>query len=772
MAVSTENFRNYRVDESIGSGRFTLVYKAEKVDIHKLVALKLLRPEFADRVDIRDQFRERVRQQAKLAHPRLVRVEDLREEHGQLFAAMEYMPLKSLGSWIGQNGMLSFRQIAVITADAAEALDYLHGLSLMHGDIKPSNILLMEDPTQKGILRAKLSDLRVPVAMGVSDTFSESLTQLTPEYVSPEQASGDSATPRSDQYALGVVVYELLCGQAPFHGKNQVDLYIDHQKAPPLPPSRLNDRVTLELEQVVLRALEKSPSERYSSCGDFARALRSAAAATEEKHFKTLIENAEALLEKQEFEPARAMLREALLIQPENEKARQVMTSLEQQEGLLKNYQQAFEALQKADTKARSIRRAAPDYPDDARYLHTFAPPPAPFWKQFKERWRWAGVLAGSLLLFSLVCLLSVTAWIDTAGGQSIQPTLVALDRTATRTFTPVPTSTRTPTLPPTVTATATATLRASATPTPIGGGSGRIAFSSGRNEACVIFGMNVASGSRTTLASNNLNCSFIVWSADRKKIVFVAGPSDSGQIYTMNADGTRLINLANESELDGNPVLSPNGKKVAFVSGSWTRRQIYVINADGTGRTNVSKPNLFDTSPVWSPDGKQIAFVHYQGARGQIYVMNADGTGRTHLSNNAEHESNPVWSPDGKKIAFVAGFWPKLQIYVVNADGTGRISLSKNDTVESDPAWSPDGKRIAFVAGAWPDGQIYIMNADGTNRIKLSKESTENLAPIWSPDGRKIAFTSWSSGIYIVNADGSNLLNLASNGAYPVWLP
>src|SRR6185436_10718654 len=140
------------------------------------------------RADIRDQFREQAKQQAKLTYPRLVRVEDLREEHGQFFVAMEYMPLGSLQSWITRNGMLSFRQVGVVIGDVAEALDYLHGNSLVHGDIKPSNILLMEDPNQKGVLRAKLSDLRLPRAAEISQTVSENLIEVTPEYISPGQA--------------------------------------------------------------------------------------------------------------------------------------------------------------------------------------------------------------------------------------------------------------------------------------------------------------------------------------------------------------------------------------------------------------------------------------------------------------------------------------------------------------------------------------------------------------------------------------------------------
>jgi serine/threonine-protein kinase len=467
MAENKEQFKNYRVGEVIGRGRFASVYKAEKLDVRKTVALKVLNPDVANRTDIREQFRDQARQQAKLSHPRLVRVEDLREEHGQFFVAMEYMPLGSLRSWVTQNGMVaSFRQVAMIVEDVAEALDYLHGRSLVHGDVKPGNILLMEDPNQKNAMRAKLSDLRLPLASDVSETVSENLVELTPEYISPEQAGGAPATPLSDQYSLGAVAYELLTGQPPFANKSQVDLYIDHQKTRPPSLQSLNPQVTPELEQVILRTLEKSPDSRYSSCGGFARALRAAVVLTEQKRLTDLLVSAERLLEKREFSGARTALKDALLIQPENEKAAELLVRLEQQEGVSKNYEQAVEALREADAKAHAIRKAAPDYPDDAGYLDTFAPPPPPLWKQFRDRWSSAGQLAGFLLLFSLICLLSATIWIETAGSRSIQPTLVAMDRTSTHTSTSTPTPTFTPTPTPTFTSTSTLTFTPTATPT------------------------------------------------------------------------------------------------------------------------------------------------------------------------------------------------------------------------------------------------------------------------------------------------------------------
>jgi serine/threonine protein kinase len=728
MEENRPQFRNYRVGEIIGRGRFAIVYKAEKLDVRKMVALKVLKPEYANRNDIRDQFRDQARQQAKLSHPRLVIVEDLREEHGQFFVAMEYMPLKSLRSWVTENGMLSFRQVAMIIEDAAEALDYLHGRKLVHGDVKPSNILLMDDHNQKNVMRAKLSDLRLPLASEIVQTVSENLIELTPEYISPEQAGGALATPLSDQYSLGVVAYEILAGQPPFMNPNQVDLYIDHQRSQPPSLQELNDRITPELEQVILRTLEKSPENRYSTCGQFARALRVAVVATEQKRLSELFVSAERLLEKGEFRQARIALKDALLIQPENEKAAELMERLDQQEAISKNYQQAVESLLEADEKAQAIRKAAPDYPDNARYLNTFAPPPPPFWKQLRNRWRSAGQLAGFLLLFSVICLLSITAWIDTAGGESIQPTLVALDRTST--FTP----TFTPTFTATLTPTSTLTLTPTITLTPIGGGSGKIALVSDRDGDSEIYVINADGSEQTNVTTSNGSDYSPVWSPDGKKIAFVSERDGNPEIYVMNPDGSEQINLSNNSQSDAWPAWSPDGKKIAFRSTRDGDSEIYLMNTDGSGQIALSHNSNSDFSPFWSPDGKKIAFVSDRDGDSEIYVMNADGSGSTNLTENSTDDRFPAWSPDGQKIAFVSDRDGNEEIYVMNTDGSNPTNLTDNSTDDFFPGWSPDGQKIAFVSIRDGNEEIYVMSTDGSNPIRLTNDDAGESQPVWSP--------------------------------------
>ena len=297
---------NYRVLEELGRGGFSIVYRAENVLLKKIVALKLMLPAlFADPQSIQ-RFIQEARTVARLNHPHITRVFDLDEDQGRLFMAVEYMAGGDLHQWLKTHGNLGFRQIAGLIADIAEALDYAHNQDVVHGDVKPANILLTED----GV--AKLSDFGLLKAVESSGVTSADLTRGTPYYISPEQAEGGPATARSDQYALGVVAYELLTGRVPFEGETPITIYLKHVREAPAPAGQLNPLVTPQLEAVLTRALEKDPAKRYPDCSSFGRALREAIAATEAEQFQGLMQKAQAALADHEAPKARPLIEAAL----------------------------------------------------------------------------------------------------------------------------------------------------------------------------------------------------------------------------------------------------------------------------------------------------------------------------------------------------------------------------------------------------------------------------------------------------------------------------
>jgi len=277
-------------------------------------------------------------------------------------------------------------------------------------------------------------------------------------------------------------------------------------------------------------------------------------------------------------------------------------------------------------------------------------------------------------------------------------------------------------------TAIAAQTQTAAAQPTPIGGGTGRIAFTSNRDGNADIYVINSDGSGLTRLTTDPAIDDWPDWSPDGARIAFTRIINSQRQIFVMNADGSGQVDLSNNAWYEDAPDWSPDGQRIAFGS---TRvgnaMQIFVMNADGSGVTQLTTTAARNYSPDWSPDGKHIVFESERDGNREIYSMNADGSGQTRLTNTPEAEYGPVWSPDGQHIAFQRG-----GIFVMNADGSGLRQLTNNDDYH--PAWSPDGKLIAFDTGRDGNRELYSMNADGTGVRRLTNNAVLDINPVWQP--------------------------------------
>ena len=267
----------YRLERELGAGGMATVYLAEDLRHHRRVAVKVLRPELAAIIGA-DRFLAEIRTTANLQHPHILPLFDSGEADGFLFYVMPYVEGESLRDRLRRETQLPIADAVRIASEVASALDYAHRHGVIHRDIKPENILLHDG-------QALVADFGIALALtsagsGSGSRMTETGMSLgTPHYMSPEQAMGErEITGRSDIYALGAVLYEMLVGEPPFTGPSVQAIVAKVLTEEPRPLLPKRHTIPPHLEAVVLTSLEKLPADRYASAGDFLAALRDTSA--------------------------------------------------------------------------------------------------------------------------------------------------------------------------------------------------------------------------------------------------------------------------------------------------------------------------------------------------------------------------------------------------------------------------------------------------------------------------------------------------------------
>jgi eukaryotic-like serine/threonine-protein kinase len=259
----------YEIEELVGTGGMSSVYRARDRLLERLVALKVLHPHYGDDEEYVERFRREARSVAQLSHPHIVTVIDRGEDDGQQFIVFEYIDGENLKQLLMRTGPLPTRRALELAVEIADALAFAHEHGLIHRDVKPQNVLVSPDGD------AKVTDFGIARSLDVEHGVTQTGTVLgTSNYLSPEQASGKQTTQSTDVYSLGVVLYELLTGDVPFPGENFVAVAMKHLNEQP--PDLLEQRpdIPLRLAAAVDRALEKNPAHRFPSMDQFAWELR------------------------------------------------------------------------------------------------------------------------------------------------------------------------------------------------------------------------------------------------------------------------------------------------------------------------------------------------------------------------------------------------------------------------------------------------------------------------------------------------------------------
>ncbi len=259
---------NHRILKELGRGGMGVVYKANQLSLGRLVAMKVLPQHLTSDPAFIKRFENEARAIAKLNHPNIVQIHDISHQDELYYYTMEFIEGVPLDEIIYKEGFLPVERAINIIVQVAKALQYAHSQGIVHRDIKPSNIMIDK------LSRIKVTDFGLALQERTTRLTMDGGIVGTPEYMSPEQAAGQTATPRSDIYSLGVVFYELLTGKVPFEADSPLMLINKIQNSEPEWPRSINADIPLEIEKVIQTMMAKNTRDRYASCQEVIQDLR------------------------------------------------------------------------------------------------------------------------------------------------------------------------------------------------------------------------------------------------------------------------------------------------------------------------------------------------------------------------------------------------------------------------------------------------------------------------------------------------------------------
>ena len=264
MNIIGTQVRDLKILSEIGEGGMGVVFLAEHVMLGKIFALKCLSPALSNSPHFGERFGKEARAQAALNHPNIVQVNDFFEDNGRFYLSMEYVDGQPLDEIIDHAGGLPEKRVLLILKDILNGLNFAHSKGIIHRDIKPSNILIDKSG------RAKIMDFGIAIRLGDHRLTRTGTDIGTAWYISPEQVvTPKTVDHRSDVYSIGIVLYEMLTGQVPFDGETDYTVKDKHVRETPPDINKINPKISNELIGIVMKALEKSPDDRFDGCGEF-----------------------------------------------------------------------------------------------------------------------------------------------------------------------------------------------------------------------------------------------------------------------------------------------------------------------------------------------------------------------------------------------------------------------------------------------------------------------------------------------------------------------
>ncbi len=703
---------NYRLVRHLGRGAFGDVYLGIHIHLKTPAAIKVLHTELTSS-DV-EKFRTEARTIARLEHPHMVRVLDFGIENYTPFLVMSYAPNGTLRQRHPKGTILSLATIISYVSQVADALYYVHQQKLIHRDIKPENMLLGR---HNDVLLSDFGFVQM-----VPSSISQSTKEMagTIPYMAPEQFNG-KARPASDQYSLGIVVYEWLTGERPFQG-SVLEIVTQHMQSPPPPFRAANPDIPPEVEEVVFTALAKEPRQRFATVLAFANALKQAS-----NEVVPVVSGSTLSIEEISALPS-------IGTQPLSA----AMTPVE----FPKYTAPALHAPTKEDSYSNI---------NSSNHQHVVNVPAASN-TQSQRRISRRAVLFG-LAGVAIGSTVSSGLWIAKSAGLFDSKTLTNLTPTTTLGL-PLPGTTL-----------STFTRHTGTVYTAAWSPNGYRIASAGTDKRVQVW--DAATGGNVFTYSGHKDWVVAVaWSPDGRYIASGGGNLTSGSDMTVQvwdaATGNPIYILPDHTDIVSSLAWSPDGSRIASASHD---RSIIIWDASTGLKINTLKGHSdWVMSVKWSPDGKRIASASHDKT---VRIWDAV-TGQEVLPQimHTNWVQSVAWSPDGKYVASATS----------NSQSSGEHLVHIWETTSGKPiytyrghrdevatvAWSPNGRHIASAGGSgiYPspkghDTTVHVWEAFTGNKILAYPGHSEIVWSVaWAPEGSRIASASRDKTVQVWRAE------------------
>lgn len=655
-----ESIEHFAIETFLAEGGMADVYLAQDKELQRKVVIKIIKPELAQSNAYLVRFQKEARITAQLSHPNIVSIYSSGQTpEGQPYLVLDYIEGGTLADRISQfNGPMPAMEVLHLMHTVAAALQVAHKAKIIHRDLKPANILLRPDGSpvisDLGIARL-IEDPTLFEASGIMGTFA---------YMAPEQFQGQLIDGRSDIYALGIMLYEMLAGQVPFNDTELNRIMIAHIRNAPSFLGHIRPDLDASTVSLVHKCLAKKPESRYQTAMELAQAIQQAITNESLRLSTTQVDKSSSSLS----QPS------PLSITPHSIRIGWGLIAV------------LFLLLGWLGWKRQN--------------LLTIWSTPTP--------------IATSIMDTSLspTSALSPTSLVVAIPTSTLAPTRTPAQPTVTMTPQPSVTVIPSPTsflwsdqivfqssrsgdyeifrMNPDGSQQIAITENDADDQYPMVSPSGEwIVFQSNRNEQWDIYLINIVGNGERNLTNNAADDTLPIWSPDGQQIAYLSEETGWRNLYTMTLDGNNKQPITQITGQDvGRASWSVNNEFVFHLGtdrgATW---EIWKTTHDGSGLTQLTLNSTSDWSPEWSPDGRYIIYMSaIETGDAAIYLMNQDGSNQHLFYNSSNYEWSPRWLPDGRGILFSVTEGLTDSIYLRETAGMGVRLIASN---ASYPSWS-----------------------------------------------------------------------------------